>query len=274
MLDTSWLAGTRWYVTAENLLAYLTDSELRVHTPVADQTLWSIATSENGCFTGTARTLMWVRTPDGTFQQVGDATNAMDGTITQGGEVTITFTPEDPDQAQTTGYGLLRKVDGEWRMEMQMATGATALALHWAYMTPWMGAEPPAGVPERALEGSLRSEEWRWLRGTSWTATDEELFPDGATFAIDSYRNGYFWGEGTTADGSGLRIAGSVTPEGAVYITFVRQGARSGGSAGRRRCRRATAATARAGRPRSRPRTRRHRAASRLARNVRPAPFA
>lgn len=220
MHDMSWLAGTRWYVTAENLLAYLTDSELRVHTPVADQTLWSIATSGNGSFTGTARTLMWIRTPDGTFQQVGDATNAMDGMITQGGGVTITFTPEDPDQAQTTGYGQLRKVDGEWRMEMQMATGATALALHWAYMTPWTGAEPPAGVPERALEGSLRSEEWRWLRATSWTGTDEELFPDGATFAIDSYRNGYFWGEGTTADGSGLRMAGSVTPEGSLYLLF------------------------------------------------------
>lgn len=219
MHDTSWLAGTRWYVTAENLLAYLTDSALRVHTPVADQTLWSIATGEDGRFTGTARTLMWIRAPDGTFQQVGDATNAMDGAITQGGEITITFTPRDPDQARTTGYGNLRRVDGEWRMEMQMATGATSLALHWAYMTPWAG-ELPAGVPERALEGSLRSEEWRWLRETTWTGADEELFPDGATFTIDSYRNGYFRGEGTTADGSGLRLAGSVTPEGSLYLLF------------------------------------------------------
>lgn len=225
MHDTSWLAGTRWYVTAENLLAYLTDPALRVHTPVADQTLWSIASGENGRFTGTARTLMWIRTPDGTFQQVGDATNAMDGAIAEGGEITITFTPEDPDQAPTTGYGRLRRVDGEWRMEMQMATGATSLALHWAYMTPWTGAEPPANVPERALEGSLRSEEWRWLRGTPWTGADEELFPDGATFTIDSYRNGYLWGEGATADGSGIRIAGSVTPEGSLYLLFSVAGA-------------------------------------------------
>lgn len=220
MQNTNWLAGTRWYVAAENLLAYLTDSALRVRTPVADQTLWSITAAENGSFTGTARTLLWIRTPSGEFQQTGDATNAMAGTITEGGEITIVFTPEQPDQAQTTGYGRLRRVDGAWRMEMQMATGTQSLALHWAYMTRWMEDGLPSGVPERALEGSLRSEEWSWLRGSTWAATDEELFPDGATFTIDSYRNGYCWGEGATAGGASLRMAGSVTPEGSLYLLF------------------------------------------------------
>lgn len=217
MHDTSWLAGTQWYVTAENLLAYMTDSALRVSTPVADQTLWNITAAGDGTFQGTARTKLWIRTPDGDFQQVGSASNAMRGTVATGGEITIVFTPDDPDQAQTTGYGRLRRVDGEWRMEMQMATGTQSLALHWAYMTPWTG-ELPEGVPERALEGSLRSEEWRWLLGTAWTATDAELFPRGAAFTIDSYRNGYCRGQGATVDGASLRMAGSVTPEGSLYL--------------------------------------------------------
>lgn len=225
MADTSWLAGTQWYVTAENLLAYLTDSTLRERTAVADQTLWSIATAEGGSFQGTSRTLLWIRTPDGSFQQMGSTSNALDGTVADGGEVTIVFTPDDPDQAQTTGYGWLRMVNGKWRMEMQMATGTQAIALHWAYMTQWTGGEPPAGVPEGALDGSLRSEEWRWLRGSTWQAADAELFPDGATFTIDSYRNGYLWGAGTASDGSVVRVGGSVTPEGSLYLLFSVAGA-------------------------------------------------
>lgn len=224
MNEISWLAGTQWYVTAENLLAYMTDSTLQTNTPVADQTLWNITAAQGGSFQGTAQTKLWFRTPSGQFQQSGSASNTMDGTITEGGEITIVFTPDDSDQAQTTGYGQLRRVDGEWRMEMQMATGAQVLALHWAYMTPWTG-ELPAGVPERALEGSLRSEEWRWMVGTVWTADDEELFPQGATFTIDSYRNGYCWADGAASDGSSLRMAGSITPEGTLYLLFSVAGA-------------------------------------------------
>lgn len=220
MQNTSWLAGTRWYVAAENLLAYFTDPALRTMTPVADQTLWSITSAADGRFQGTAQTLLWIRAPDGTFRQLASTSNTMDGTVTDGGEVTIVFTPDDPDQATTTGYGWMRRIDGAWRMEMQMATGTQALALHWAYMTPWTGDALPSGVPARALEGSLRSGERRWLRGTTWTATDEALFPDGATFAVGEYRNGYLWGEGATADGSTLRMAGSVTPEGSLYLLF------------------------------------------------------
>jgi len=225
MQNTSWLAGTQWYVTAENLLAYLTDPALGEATPVVDQTLWSITTAEGGSFHGTSRTLLWIRTRDGSFRQVGSTSNTLDGTIAEGGEITIVFTPDDPDQAQTTGYGQLRMVDGEWRMEMQMATGTQAIALHWAYMTPWTHGEPPAGVPERALDGSLRSEEWRWLRGSTWQGADEELFPDGGTFTIDSYRSGYYWGAGTTKDGSPVRMGGSVTPEGTLYLLFSIAGA-------------------------------------------------
>ena len=220
MQDTTWLAGTRWYVTAENLLAYLTDSALRVKTPVADQTLWSITSAQDGSFQGTSQTQLWVRAPGGGVQKMSAASNALDGTVTERGEITIVFTPTDPGQAQTIGYGHLRQVDGEWRMEMQMATGTQSLALHWAYMTQWMGGDLPGAVADAGLDGSLRSEECRWLRGSTWDAVDQELFPDGASFTVDTYRNGYCWGDGATRDGSTLRMAGSVTPEGALYLLF------------------------------------------------------
>jgi hypothetical protein len=220
MQNMTWLAGTRWYVTAENLLAYLTDPALRIKTPVADQTLWSITSAQDGSFQGTSQTQLWVRAPDGGLKKGGAATNTIDGTVTESGEITIVFTPTEPDQAQTTGYGYLRRVDGEWRMEMQMATGTQMLALHWAYMTQWTGGDLLAAVADAGLDGSLRSEEWRWLRGSTWDAMDQALFPDGAEFTIDTYRNGYCWGEGATRDGSLLRMAGSVTPEGTLYLLF------------------------------------------------------
>lgn len=214
------LAGTRWYVTAENLLAYLTDPTLSRMTPVADQTLWSIETAAEGSFQGTSQTQLWVRGPAGALRPMSSASNAMAGTITGDGEITIVFTPDDPDQAQTVGYGQLRRVDGEWRMEMQMATGTQSLAMHWAYMTRWTGEGTPSAPGDRALDPELRSEEWRWLRGTTWSATDSVLFPEGASFAVAEYRNGYFWGDGTTADGATLRMAASVTPEGSLYLLF------------------------------------------------------
>lgn len=215
------LAGTRWYVTAENLLAYLTDPALRVRTPVADQTLWSIASAEGGRFQGTSRTQLWVRAPEGGLRQMGAATTStLDGTLSESGEITIVFTPDDPTQPRTTGYGHLRRVEGEWRMEMQMATGTQTLALHWAYMTPWTGGDAPAAPPEDALDAGPRSDAWTWMLGTSWAATDETLFPDGAAFTVGGYRNGYLWGEGAAAGGSTLRMMGSVTPEGSLYLLF------------------------------------------------------
>jgi hypothetical protein len=217
--DVPPLAGTTWYVPPQNVLAYLCDPALRARQAVADQTIWSIGTADGGTFAGTSTTKLWAPRPDGTgMMPLGTSTTAMSGTISDGGEVVIEFTAEDTGLV-TTGYGHARDVDGVWRMEMQMATGTQSLALHWAYMTPWTGAAPPE--PPRALpDPDLRSDEWRWLVGTRWAAEDQELFPRGATFAIDSYRNGYFWGEGTVSGGGSLRTAGSVTPEGTLYILF------------------------------------------------------
>jgi len=216
----SWLAGTRWYVPPQNLLAYLCDRALEDMQPVADQTIWSIISASNGQFQGTSTTKLWTRNPAGWMAALGTTTNAMSGTIAENGDITIVFTPDDPDQATTTGYGHLRQVEGEWRMEMQMATGTGALALHWAYMTGWMEGDPAPPELTHLPDPQLRSDEWRWIAGPQWRAVDEELFPRGAAFTIGSYRNGYFRGEGTVAAGDSLRVAGSVTPEGMLYILF------------------------------------------------------
>src|SRR5690606_31023957 len=49
-----WLAGTDWYVPADNLLAYTMQRDLTDATPVADQTLWHVERSYGGIITGTA----------------------------------------------------------------------------------------------------------------------------------------------------------------------------------------------------------------------------
>ncbi|HEU4560338.1 MAG TPA: hypothetical protein VFS20_20985 [Longimicrobium sp.] len=218
--DLLGLAGTTWYVPPQNLLAYLCDPALQHERPVADQTIWSITSAGEGQFQGTSTTSLWTVAPDGGLTALGTTTNAMSGTVGENGDITIIFTPSDPDQAQTIGYGHLRQVEGAWRMEMQMATGTQLLALHWAYMTRWTNGESMPPAPSHLPDPVLRSDEWRWLAGTEWRAVDEELFPQGAAFTIGSYRNGYFWGDGAVSSGEPLRVAGSVTPEGTLYILF------------------------------------------------------
>lgn len=222
--DLSGLAGTTWYVPPQNLLAYLCGPALQHQQAVADQTIWSITSAGEGQFQGTSTTELWTQGPDG-LTALGTTTNAMSGSVAENGDITIVFTPSDPDQAQTIGYGHLRQVEGAWRMEMQMATGTQLLALHWAYMTRWMDGDPLPPDPTHIPDPALRSDEWRWLAGTEWQATDEELFPQGAGFTIGSYRNGYFWGDGAVSSGESLRVAGSVTPEGTLYILFSVAGA-------------------------------------------------
>src|SRR5215831_943802 len=63
----NWLAGTRWYVPGENLLAYLSDLTLTGVLPVADQTIWSLTEAGDGRFVGTSYTVLWAKSPDGTI---------------------------------------------------------------------------------------------------------------------------------------------------------------------------------------------------------------
>src|SRR5262245_59540916 len=154
----NWLAGTRWYVPAENLLAYLSDRSLSRSFPVVDQTLWSLTEAHDGHFRGTSCTEVWVAAPGG-LVSIQTTTNTMDGEITEEGNITIVFTPVATDQSQTVGYGHVRIVDNVRRMEMQMATGTDTLAIHWAYMTQLKGNHKLPSVTEQSLDGSLRAEE-------------------------------------------------------------------------------------------------------------------
>lgn len=83
--------------------------------------------------------------------------------------------------------------------------------------------------------------DWRWLNGTTWyvpksglpayvytPSLGNSLTPvqDQTVYTITGYRNGYFWGRtaGKLGDGdneiSCMSLVGSVTPEGALYLTF------------------------------------------------------
>jgi len=227
-----WVADTRWFVPLENLLAFMSPLDLTVSVPVADQTLWWIDEYDNGSFDGHSLTVFWRRTPAG-FVVSDPMMNSIDGTISDDGDVRIVFTPTGSTSGvSTVAYGKMRRVDGTWRFEMQMGTGAGLRSMHWAYMTQFRGREsafrsvyPP--ISDASFDGSLRSNEWRALAGTSWNAIDAELFPQGASFTVGWFRGGYFQCEGSTSDGSSLRALASVTPEGDIYIEFSVAGASS-----------------------------------------------
>ena len=101
-----------------------------------------------------------------------------------------------------------------------MATGTATRVVHWAYMTRLKGKQELPPVTAESLNGSLRAEQWKWLRGTLWDADDATLFADGAILSVAAFRNGYFWGDCCTADLEMVRFLGSVTPEGDLYILF------------------------------------------------------
>lgn len=225
-----WVEGTRWFVPLENLLAFMSPADLTASLAVADQTLWRIDEYDDGSFDGSSLTVFWRRTPAGIVAS-DPIMNRMDGTISDDGDVRIVFTPMGgAGGVSTVGYGRMRRIDGKWRFEMQMGSGSGVRTMHWAYMTQFRGREsaflhvyPP--VSEASFDGSLRSEEWRPIVGTTWSATDAVLFPQGASFTVGWFRGGYFQCEGSTSDGSSLRALASVTPEGDVYAEFSVAGA-------------------------------------------------
>lgn len=92
----------------------------------------------------------------------------------------------------------------------------------WSRLADTYWCVPPVSLPALRLDVGANT--------LSWLA-------DQTVWHVTGYREGYFWGVSATlmrgSDGGPVpfTMVGSVTPEGAVYITFVRQGARSGGSA-------------------------------------------
>jgi hypothetical protein len=196
-------------VPKENLLACLAGSDLSNPQAIGDQTLWHITQSAGGRIAGQAVVMLSISSQPSTLP--------FTGIVTQGGQIRIEF-GHGAGQPPTTGIGQMRLVNGAWYMQMQMGTGSSLILTHWAYMAQMSANTTPPSASDPS-SGSMLSNNWRWLEGTHWTLTDGRLFP-GAThsgvFEIDSFRNGYFWGSGTSAQP--FNVLGSITPQGNVLL--------------------------------------------------------
>ena len=110
-------------------------------------------------------------------------------------------------------------------MQMQMATPNSLLGTHWAYMSQLEPGATPTTPGEFDPDENFLSQEWRWMRDTTWIITDKSLFGKRAksgVFTVESYRNGYFWGSGES--GKPFNVLGSVTPEGNVLLLVSKPG--------------------------------------------------
>ncbi len=130
-----WLQDTDWYVPQQFLLAVELNLETLIVTPVSDQTVYHIDEYSNGYFWGsTAVQIVEDPMGMGCFKLVGS--------VTSDGSVQVTFTPIVPGVPseflpRTTGFGKMRRMQGQWTMELQMSTGInpTTVLTHWAFMT-------------------------------------------------------------------------------------------------------------------------------------------
>lgn len=132
-----WLAGTYWYVPAENLLAYLSRPSSQQVEPINDQTVFYISDSRNGYFWGQ------------TAVQLGDQERTcyfLSGSVSPLGNVLLTFTSSSnsPGQATVThGSGAMCLFNGEAAMLNQMSSGPAQVQVsHWAYMLQTKEGDP------------------------------------------------------------------------------------------------------------------------------------
>ena len=126
----SWVEGTYWYVTQQDLPAVETDLATQEHQFVSDQTVWHVEEASNGYFWGKAVVALTGRPA----QCLG-----MVGSIAPDGKVQITFTlplPGAPPELslRTNGIGTVQRQGREWRFNMQMTSGIGTLVTHWASM--------------------------------------------------------------------------------------------------------------------------------------------
>ncbi|HEX3726843.1 MAG TPA: hypothetical protein VHV08_11400, partial [Pirellulales bacterium] len=219
-----WLADSVWYVPTANLLAYSMLPDLTHATAVGDQTVWYITSSSEGQIAGYAVAKL--------SSSSSPSTMTLTGVVTGGGQIHIEFT-SGSSQSATTGVGQMRFVNGAWTMEMQMATGSSVLVTHWAYMVEQMPGATPPGPGTQAPNSGFLSNEWNWVLGTHWAITDTNLFggqTKSGVFEIDGYRNGYFWGSGTSS--APFNVFGSITPEGNLLLLISLDGAPAVGRMG------------------------------------------
>jgi hypothetical protein len=214
------LSDSTWYVPAANLLAYRLESTTpEAPIPAADQTIWSIGHAEGGRFTG--KSLAKIVDASGDVTQ---SLTTMDGVVTEGGQVRITFTT--PIGSTITGIGQVQRVNGAQAMQMQMITGGNgSYTTHWAYMLPvTSGTTPPDPATDPGDQAAYRSGSHRWLMGTRWDfqSPGPSRHQIRGRFTINAYHNGYFWGEGRErGNNKTFKVLGSITPEGNFFLNAI-----------------------------------------------------
>ncbi len=124
------LKDTIWAVPPATLLAY--EYSRFAHTPVMDQTVWVIDEYNAGYFFGKSYTEI-LHPPE----RISRSENKLIGSITEEGNVHITFVPVDPenndDFLETTG--IFSKEHGSYQFIMQMNGRQNKKGLcHWSYM--------------------------------------------------------------------------------------------------------------------------------------------
>ncbi len=129
-----WLEDTDWYVPQQFLPAVELDLETLIVAPVSDQTVYHIDEYSNGYFWGST-----------VVQIVEDSMDPgclkLVGSVTSDGSLQVTFTPILPVPSEflpmITGFGKMRRMPGQWTMELQMSTGIDPMTVltHWAFMT-------------------------------------------------------------------------------------------------------------------------------------------
>jgi hypothetical protein len=236
----SWLPGTSWYVPEDYLLAYLVGPPGTDPVPINDQTTYTVTDYDRGYFWGPTSISTSVKTDVGTID-TAPTDLTMLGCVTSQGQILLSFSSSDDSTPPTTGYGKMQLLDGEWTMENQTASGEGVSLIHWAYMEQLQpGQVPPS--PDQPLDDTPTSTQWAFLQGTSWSVPPAYLpailsglpgqpvveIQDQTRYTIESYANGYFFGQATIQltlpDGSTTTqtasLSGTATPEGALYLLF------------------------------------------------------
>ena len=133
-----WLEDTDWYVPQQFLPAVELDLETLMVTPVSDQTVFHIDEYSNGYFWGSTVVQIF----EDPLDPLDPGCLKLVGSVTSDGSLQVTFTPILPNVPlvflpTTTGFGKMRRMQGQWTMELQMSTGInpTTVLTHWAFMT-------------------------------------------------------------------------------------------------------------------------------------------
>lgn len=121
--------NSTWIVPPQTLLSYLYDNG--VVTPADDQTVWVIASYDQGYFSGQSYTAIDITTLSQKY---------MIGSVTSEGKVFITFySGTSASTDLVSGVGTLNvKSSGQCYFTMQMNSGQNGVSglIHWSYMLP------------------------------------------------------------------------------------------------------------------------------------------